>query len=411
MKSPRHLWTGDWRLESERARQAAEEEAARRRAAWAAAHPDQPEEPDASKPRTVALRSVAAVAVGVLALAAGAYAAGALLGGGGDDAKPLPAVSSTPMQPRKGQTRAGAIYAKASPAVVSIRTSAGSRHRLPLRQRRHARHQRPRRRQLASSVAVRFGARRPQHRRRGPRHRPVQRPRGRRTSTRGDAPGNVKPLQFADSRGVQRRRRRDRDRQPVRPRPHRDRGHRLRPRPPRSRRPTASRSTRSSRPTRRSTPATPAARCSTTRAPRDRRQLADRDRRRRTGNGNVGIGFAVPSNTVRQVVPRLKQGQTIARPYLGVRRPRRDGARRAQRRRGRVGGHRRPGRRAPACSSGDVITEIDGQQVNDPDRRRPRHRQHAQAAATTIDVDVERSGQRAVTLDVTLGNRPDQQRP
>ena len=36
------------------------------------------------------------------------------------------------------------------------------------------------------------------------------------------------------------------------------------------------------------------------------------------GNGNVGIGFAVPSNTVRDVVPRLEQGQTIRRPYLGV---------------------------------------------------------------------------------------------
>jgi putative serine protease PepD len=34
--------------------------------------------------------------------------------------------------------------------------------------------------------------------------------------------------------------------------------------------------------------------------------------------GNVGIGFAVPSNTVRDVVPRLEQGQTIRRPFLGV---------------------------------------------------------------------------------------------
>src|SRR3954452_11057863 len=125
MRSPRHLWTGDWRLESERARQAAEEEAARRRAAWAAAHPAEPEQADAPQPRTVALRSVVIVALAALAIAAGAYAAGALLGGG-DDAKPLPAVSSTPIQPRKGQTRAGAIYAKASPAVVSIRTTSGS---------------------------------------------------------------------------------------------------------------------------------------------------------------------------------------------------------------------------------------------------------------------------------------------
>ena len=34
--------------------------------------------------------------------------------------------------------------------------------------------------------------------------------------------------------------------------------------------------------------------------------------------GNVGIGFAVPSNTVREVVPRLEKGDKIARPYLGV---------------------------------------------------------------------------------------------
>ena len=36
------------------------------------------------------------------------------------------------------------------------------------------------------------------------------------------------------------------------------------------------------------------------------------------GGGNVGIGFAVPSNTVREVVPRLERGASIKRPYLGV---------------------------------------------------------------------------------------------
>jgi putative serine protease PepD len=35
-------------------------------------------------------------------------------------------------------------------------------------------------------------------------------------------------------------------------------------------------------------------------------------------NGNVGVGFAVPSNTVREVVPQLARGVTIERPYLGV---------------------------------------------------------------------------------------------
>ena len=36
------------------------------------------------------------------------------------------------------------------------------------------------------------------------------------------------------------------------------------------------------------------------------------------GNGNVGIGFAVPANTVRDVIPRLERGETIQRAYLGV---------------------------------------------------------------------------------------------
>jgi putative serine protease PepD len=37
-----------------------------------------------------------------------------------------------------------------------------------------------------------------------------------------------------------------------------------------------------------------------------------------SGNGNVGIGFAVPSNKVREVVPSLSRGKRIEHPYLGV---------------------------------------------------------------------------------------------
>src|SRR4051795_3492935 len=36
------------------------------------------------------------------------------------------------------------------------------------------------------------------------------------------------------------------------------------------------------------------------------------------GRGNVGIGFAVPSNAVRDVVPRLAQGKKIEHAYLGI---------------------------------------------------------------------------------------------
>jgi putative serine protease PepD len=79
------------------------------------------------------------------------------------------------------------------------------------------------------------------------------------------------------------------------------------------------------------------------------------------GGGNVGIGFAVPSNTVREVLPALIRGETIQRPYLGVTTaPHRDGAEVQE---------IVPG--SPADSAGlepgDVITEVDGREVRDPD--------------------------------------------
>ena len=36
------------------------------------------------------------------------------------------------------------------------------------------------------------------------------------------------------------------------------------------------------------------------------------------GNGNVGIGFAVPINTAKRVIPQLKQSGTVKRAYLGI---------------------------------------------------------------------------------------------
>ena len=38
-----------------------------------------------------------------------------------------------------------------------------------------------------------------------------------------------------------------------------------------------------------------------------------------TGEGSVGIGFAVPVNTAKDLLPELKAGETIERAYLGVR--------------------------------------------------------------------------------------------
>ena len=117
------------------------------------------------------------------------------------------------------------------------------------------------------------------------------------------------------------------------------------------------------------------------------------------GGGNVGIGFAVPSNTVRQVVPRLRAGGTISRPYLGV---------------SSVGSTVSPGAvvadvvgGGPAdqggLSVGDTIRTVDGAPVQEPadisaaiDGRRP---------GDEIDIEIERAGARR-TLRVTLGTRP-----
>jgi putative serine protease PepD len=120
-----------------------------------------------------------------------------------------------------------------------------------------------------------------------------------------------------------------------------------------------------------------------------------------TGNGNVGIGFAVPSNTVRQVVPRLKQGKTIDRPYLGVTTGRAsptqpDGA---IVRAVRPGG---PGARG-GLQTGDVIVGINGRQVDDPADVSAGIQ--GQAPGDVVTVQVRRDGQ-PVTLDVELGKRP-----
>jgi putative serine protease PepD len=122
-----------------------------------------------------------------------------------------------------------------------------------------------------------------------------------------------------------------------------------------------------------------------------------------TGNGNVGIGFAVPANTVREVVPRLKQGQTIERPYLGVVTARatptqQDGA---VVRTVRSGG---PGARA-GIQVGDVIVGINGRRVDDPSDVSASIR--GQAPGDVVTVQVRRDGQ-PVTLDVELGKRPHQ---
>jgi putative serine protease PepD len=124
MRYPRHLWSGSWRTDSEQA----EEELSRRRGRFAPGgeDPDHPAGPPTSTAAPGRPRVPAMLAVIVGMLIAGAFAVGTLTGRDDSSTKPLPAVASRPVNPRQGQTRTGAIYAKAVPAVVSIRTSAGS---------------------------------------------------------------------------------------------------------------------------------------------------------------------------------------------------------------------------------------------------------------------------------------------
>jgi len=128
--------------------------------------------------------------------------------------------------------------------------------------------------------------------------------------------------------------------------------------------------------------------------------------------GNVGIGFAVPSNTVREVVPRLKQGQSIIRPWLGVSTGSAIGRSGAAVRDVTSGGPAdQAGLRAsesPTAEGGDVIVGIEGRTVTTPedvsraiDGRRP---------GESVQVDVERDGARR-TVTITLGRRPNRVGP
>jgi putative serine protease PepD len=117
------------------------------------------------------------------------------------------------------------------------------------------------------------------------------------------------------------------------------------------------------------------------------------------GNGNVGIGFAVPANRVREVLPALSRGERIERPYLGVTSaPHPNGA--------EVQGVT-PGSPAQSAGlrAGDVITGVDGREVTEPgdvsaalDGLEP---------GDEVQVEVARDGE-SRTLTIELAARPQQ---
>ena len=119
--------------------------------------------------------------------------------------------------------------------------------------------------------------------------------------------------------------------------------------------------------------------------------------------GNVGIGFAVPSNTVRDVLPQLERGAAPEHAYLGLTTTPAPGGG-AQVASATAGGPAA----AAGLSPGDVVTAVDGERVDDPDDvaaaiddRSPGER---------VSVTVSRGGSEQ-TVDVTLGRRPEQVSP
>jgi putative serine protease PepD len=399
MKFPRHLWTGEWRLEAEQAREAAEEEAARRRAARAAAERDRAAAGDqaGAPPRTIRLSTAAAVALAAAAIAGGAFAAGAIVKGGDDHAQPLPAVAGKPVQPGRGKTQAGKIYAQASPAVVSIRTDVGSGTGFlidtdgTLVTNAHVVG-------TADRVIVKFG------------------PDGRSLDGEvkgtdpssdlavvhidpGSTPRATRPLQFADSRQVQ----------------------------------VGDTAIAIGNPfglDRTATEGIVSGIGREIKAPNGFSidQVIQTDAPINPGNsggpllddtgrvigvnsqiatsgasqGNVGIGFAVPSNTVREVVPRLEKGDRIARPWLGVQTADSTDPNAPT---GAEVTSVVPGGPADGAGvdQGDVITEVDGQQIKSADD--VSRIVNGKQPGDQIDVRVDRSGQ-DIQLQAKLQNRP-----
>jgi S1-C subfamily serine protease len=116
-------------------------------------------------------------------------------------------------------------------------------------------------------------------------------------------------------------------------------------------------------------------------------------------DSNSGVGFAVPSNIVKDVVPKLKADGKIDRAWLGVSsaaQPGHDGA--------LVGQVTGSPARSAGLRPGDLITSFDGRSIANPSdlgqavlSRKP---------GDTVKVVVQRNG-RSETLSVKLGTRPD----
>jgi S1-C subfamily serine protease len=143
-----------------------------------------------------------------------------------------------------------------------------------------------------------------------------------------------------------------------------------------------------------------------------------------SGTGNLGIGFAVPAATLRQVVSQIRERGKVEHAYLGVRTqpidevlartyrlpvdtgvliaevipgsPADDAGLEAGDRQIIFGG-------TSYVLGGDIVTAADGEQVGSPDDLRRLIAEKDPGDAVTLDI---RRGESKRTLSVTLGRRP-----
>jgi putative serine protease PepD len=115
--------------------------------------------------------------------------------------------------------------------------------------------------------------------------------------------------------------------------------------------------------------------------------------------GNVGIGFAIPSNTVKSVVSQLRAGGKVSHAYLGVQTQDGSGAG-AQVAAVTSGGPAATG----GLRVGDVITSVGGKTVADSTALSSIVDAHK--VGDQVQVDVTRQGAKK-TVTVKLGQRPD----
>ena len=120
-----------------------------------------------------------------------------------------------------------------------------------------------------------------------------------------------------------------------------------------------------------------------------------------TAGQGTGIGFAIPINHAKDVIARLRQGQTAAPVgWLGVQTAEPDDGSRGALVVTVVNGEPAD---AAGLREGDLITAIDGKSVSGAADLRGLVRQHRPGQRSTITVT--RNGQ-SVNIDVTFGSRP-----